>query len=200
MELDDFKNKNLSGNYSETEKNSDHNPLNQVIEAVVNHIKTQRKKVLIWISFLVMLSVIYTAVSRTTNNLSNAGYLLCAAGFILGSIYLYFRYKPLPGPYYALPVLEFIYKAERKIKFMNIGDWIIVILLLLILAAGGGMIFITRLSLYISNIQLLFVIWSLFFILLSIFGFYASKKLWEKEHGSIFNDLQKLRKMFDENR
>jgi purine-cytosine permease-like protein len=61
------------------------------------------------------------------------------------------------------------------------------------LGTGGGMIFITRLLQYTDNFITLLLIWIVFFVSLSIFGFYASKKNWKKEYESLFEELQKFK-------
>lgn len=199
MELDDFKKSNLKhdGNEIETSLNHD-SRTDQFLELIKTKIKNQRKKSLMWISFLLMLSVIYISVSARMDSLTSIGYHLCVIGFTLGAIYLYFRSRPLTNSIYTLPVLDFMDKAEQKINYMNLTDWLIVVPLLLILGAGGGMILITRLLNYTDNITLLIIIWIVFFTSLSIFGFIAGKKNWKKEYGQLLNDLHDLKKTLKE--
>lgn len=199
MELDEFKNSNLKhdGNKIETSLNHD-SRTNQFIESFKTEIKNQRKRSLIWICFLIGLSVIYISVSVRMDSLTRTGYHLCVIGFSLGALYIYFRYRSLPDSFYTMPVSDFIDKAEMNLKFMKLSDWLIVVPLLLILGSGGGIIFITRLLKYTDNFIILLIIWIVFFVALSIFGFYASKKNWKKEQQSLLEEFQKVRESLAE--
>ena len=194
MELDDFKNRNSRHNTIKSETGLINNSLMDVlIDSFKIEIKSQRKKSLIWISVLLMLGIIYLSTSARVSDFTSIGYHLTVIGFVLGGIYLYFRYRTLPDSIYTLPVLEFLDKAEKKIKFINLIDWLIIVPLLLMLGTGGGIIFTTRLLNYTDNITLLLIIWVIFFIALSIFGFVAGKKNWEKEHVVLLREFQKAR-------
>jgi hypothetical protein len=194
MELDDFKNRNSRHNTIKSETGLINNSLMDVlIDSFKIEIKSQRKKSLIWISVLLMLGIIYLSTSARVSDFTSIGYHLTVIGFVLGGIYLYFRYRTLPDSIYTLPVLEFLDKAEKKIKFINLIDWLIIVPLLLMLGTGGGIIFTTRLLNYTDNITLLLIIWVIFFIALSIFGFVAGKKNWEKEHAVLLREFQKAR-------
>jgi hypothetical protein len=200
MELDDFKNKNLVQTTNENGSGlGDNSVIDPFLESFKTEIKNQRRKSLIWISFLLVLSVIYISVSVRMDSLTSTGNHLCVIGFTLGAIYLYFRYRSLPDSFYSMPVLDFIDKAEKNLNFMNLTDWLIIIPLLLILGTGGGIIFITRLLNYTDNFTALIIIWIVFFIALSIFGFYASKKNWKKEHSQLFKEFQEFKKSMRDN-
>ncbi len=194
MELDDFKNSNLKKNENEIETNLNHNSrTDKFLELFKAEIKNQRKRSLIFMSFLLAMSVIYISVSVRMDSLTRTGYHLCVVGFILGALYIYFRYRALPDSFYTMPVSDFIDKVEMNLKFMKLSDWLIILPLLLILGTGGGMIFITRLLQYTDNFITLLLIWIVFFVSLSIFGFYASKKNWKKEYESLFEEFQKFK-------
>jgi len=199
MELDDFKKSNLNRDGNEIERSLNHDSrTDQFLELFKTEIKNQRKKSLIWISFLLMLSVIYISVSVRMDSLTSTGYHLCVIGFTLGAIYLYFRSRPLPNSTYTLPLLDFMDKAKQKINYMNLTDWLIVVPLLLILGTGGGIILVNRLLHYTPNTILLIIIWILFFISLCIFGFVVSKKKWKKEQQSLLEEFQKVRESLAE--
>ena len=207
MELDDFKNKNLAQTTNENGSALNNNSvIDQFIESFKTNIQVKRKKAITWILFLLVLGIIYISISvryssanGKFDNLTGIGFSLCTIGFILGAIYIYFRYRSLPDSFYSMPVLNFIDKAEKNLNFMNLTDWLIIIPLLLILGTGGGIIFITRLLNYTDNFTALIIIWIVFFVALSIFGFYASKKNWKKDHSQLFKEFQEFKKAMGEN-
>jgi hypothetical protein len=207
MELDDFKNKNFAKTTNENESGpNDNSVIDHFIESFKANIKVQRKKAITWALFLVILgllyiskSVFYSSGNGMFDNLTSIGFGLSTIGFILGAIYLYFRYRSLPDSFYGMPVLDFINKAEKNLNFMNLIDWLIIIPLLLILGTGGGIILITRLLNYTDNLTALITIWVVFFVSLSIFGFFASKKNWKKEHGQLFKEFQEFKKAMGDN-
>ena len=43
-------------------------------------------------------------------------------------------------------------------------------------------------------LPLAITIWIVFFVLISVFGFYASKKNWKKEHDELFKEFQEFKK------
>ena len=119
MELDDFKNSNLKKNEIETSLN--HNSgTDKFIESFKAEIKNQRKRSLIWMSFLIVLGAVYISVSVRMDSLTRTGYHLCVIGFILGALYIYFRYRALPDSFYTMPVSDFIDKVEMNLKFMKL--------------------------------------------------------------------------------
>jgi hypothetical protein len=197
MELDDFKNSNLKKKEDVIETSLNHNSrTDKFIELFKIEIKNQKKRSLKWMSFLLLLGVIYISVSVKMDSLTRTGYHLCVIGFILGALYVYFRYRALPDSFYTMPVSDFIDKVEMNLKFMKLSDWLIVLPLLLILGTGGGMIFITRLLQYTDDFITLLLIWIMFFVSVTIFGFYASKKNWKKEYESLFEEFQKFKESF----
>jgi hypothetical protein len=207
MELDDFKNKNLAKTTNENGSGiTDNSVIDHFLESFKTNIKVQRKKAITIALFLVILGLLY--ISRIVfyssgngkfDNLTSIGFGLSTIGFILGALYIYLKYKSVPDSFYAMPVSDFIDKVEKNLNFMNLIDWLIIIPLLLIIGTGGGIIFITRLLHYTENFTVLITIWIVFFISLSIFGFYASKKNWKKEHGQLFKEFQEFKKAMGDN-
>jgi len=185
MELDDFKNKKAEGNGSSVDN---------FLESFRKEIKKQRSAAFLIITILISLSVIYLSIFNRSDGLTRLGYILTSVGFISGAIYIFLRYKPFPDAFYTLPVKSFIDEAEKRLVYMNVFDWLIVIPLLLILGTGGGIIFVERLSNYTDNSILLIIIWVVFFIALSVFGTWASRKNWKKEHDSMLNELESFKK------
>jgi hypothetical protein len=199
MELDDFVNRNSKQNIIKLQRDSNNNSaLDTFLNSFKTELKNQRKKSIYWIIVLVMLGVVYLSVSTQANELTMIGYHLCVLGFVLGAIYLFFKSRPLPDSAYILPLAEFLVKAEKKMKFMNITDWLIIILLLLILGSGGGIIFTTRLLNYIDNLELLLIIWIAFFVALCIFAFVVSNKKWRIEQQSLLEEFQRARESLAE--
>ncbi len=199
MELDDFVNRNSKQNIIKLQRDSNNNSaLDTFLNSFKTELKNQRKKSIYWIIVLVMLGVVYLSVSTQANELTMIGYHLCVLGFVLGVIYLFFKSRPLPDSAYILPLAEFLVKAEKKMKFMNITDWLIIILLLLILGSGGGIIFTTRLLNYIDNLELLLIIWIAFFVALCIFAFVVSNKKWRIEQQSLLEEFQRARESLAE--
>jgi hypothetical protein len=121
------------------------------------------------------------------------GYLLMGAGLFLGAIYLYFRNKLFTPETYTLPIREFLERAERKITYFKLTDYLIVVPLLLIIGSGSGLVLITNLTRYTDNLALLIIIWVLFYISLCIFGFWAGRKDWEKEYGYILKRIIEMK-------
>lgn len=192
MELDDFKKNDWHGTSPGPASRQDLE-IGQFTGLFKDHMNKQRKKVLFTIIILSALSIIY--ISRLVKETSwmSMGYGLIIIGFILGAVYLYFANKPLPDRIYSLPMSYFLNKAEKKLVFMNLRDWLIVIPLLLTIGTGGGIIFIVSLLKYTSNFNLLIFIWISFFVILVAFAFYVSNKDWEKEHGEMLKKIRSLK-------
>ncbi len=146
-----------------------------------------------YITFNIMLAVIYLAIVRTRSGPEATGFSLLGAGCAAGALYLYLRYKPLPAGIYSLPVTEFLEKAEKQISYFRLIDYLIVVPLFLLLGTGGGIVFVTRLLRYSDNLMLLLVIWILFFVSLCIFGYFAGRKNWEKEFGPLYMNIRKMK-------
>lgn len=144
----------------------------------------------------IVLFILYTALASRQTGSTATGYLLCGLGFIMGAAYLYVRYRPLPASAYTLPIMEYLSKTEKRLRYFTSADYFIMIPLLVIIGTGAGMIFTGRLSQYTDREALLAVTWILFFIGLCIFGFFVGRKNWLKENSYIHNAVKEtLRSM-----
>ena len=196
MELDDFKKKHwkdsnfFPGNGSREER------INNLIDQFKSVQKTQRRKSIIWAGILITLALIYLSLQGNQTGLTNLGLVMIGTGFILGSVYFYFRYKPLTPISYSLPMVEFLSLAEKKLNYFNLTDWFVTVPLLLILGTGGGFIFVESLLKYTNHLTLLTIIWILFFLLLSLFGFLAGKKNWDKAYGGLVKKLIEMKRNY----
>jgi hypothetical protein len=121
------------------------------------------------------------------------GYLMIGAGLIIGAAYLFIRYKSFSPGTYSLPITEFLQRAEKKISYFNLTDYLIIIPILLFLGTGGGLVFVTSLLEYNDNSVLLIIIWIIFFLALSVFGFLAGRKNWEKDYGPLFQKIIEMK-------
>ena len=130
MELDDFKKKHRKasnvfyGNGSKEEER-----VNSLIEQFKSVQKIQRRESIIWAGILITLAVVYLSLQGHQTGLINLGLIMIGTGFILGSVYFYFRYKPVSPISYSLPMIEFLSLAEKKlnldddfIKFVRLGQ------------------------------------------------------------------------------
>jgi hypothetical protein len=142
---------------------------------------------------LVMMAVIYLALERNGDSLYSTGMLLLGVGFLSGAVYMFMKSRALKGSLYSLPVTEFLAVAEKRLSYIRISDWLVIIPILLLIGAGGGIVFTSRLLNYTSNLPLLISIWVVFFAGLIIFGYFAGRKNWEKEHGSLINEIRKIK-------
>ncbi len=191
MELDDFKGKKLTvaGNFAGSEDKII-TDLQQKVESA--NIK-QRRKLIYFSGMLIMMAVVYLALHRRGDTLYNTGMLVLGAGFISGAIYLFMKSRALKESLYSLPVTEFLTAAEKRLTYFRFADWLVTTSILLLLGAGGGMVLISRLLNYTDNLPLLIVIWVVFFTGIVVFGYFAGRKDWEKEHGSLIKEIRKLK-------
>lgn len=167
--------------------------IDDMINLFKSYEKNKRKKVLYIIIFNLFLAAVYITNMAAQKGLTALGYFILAIGIIGAVLYLLLRYRPLSTKSYSLPLREFVERAERKIKYLNTVDYIILMPLLLLLGTGGGIVFTTRLLRYTDNSTLLIIIWVLFFVLLCIFGFWAGRKTWQKEYGDIHDRIMKMK-------
>lgn len=194
MELDDFKKKYKKNmDYIKADDIGTGDRIDDMINLFKSYEKNQRKKVLYFIIIYFLFAVVYITNMAAQKGLTALGYSILAAGLVGAVLYFLLRYRPLSPKSYALPLREFVERAERKIKYLNSVDYIILIPLLLLLGTGGGMVFTTRLLRYTDNSTLLIIIWVLFFVSLCIFGFWAGKKIWQKEYGDIYDRIMKMK-------
>jgi hypothetical protein len=191
MELDDFKGiklplaGNLAGNEDEI--------IMDLLKKVEANNTKQRKQAIYFGGLLVVMAVIYLALERNGDSLYSTGMLLLGVGFLSGAVYMFMKSRALKGSLYSLPVTEFLAVAEKRLTYFRLSDWLTIIPILLVLGAGGGMVLISRLLNYTSNLPLLISIWVVFFTGLIIFGYFAGRKNWEKEHGSLINEIRKIK-------
>ncbi|MHC1731446.1 MAG: hypothetical protein AB9888_05425 [Bacteroidales bacterium] len=138
----------------------------------------------------IFLFISYTALASGQTGKTASGYLLCGLGFILGAAYLYFRYRPLPDSAYTLPIIDFLGKTEKRLRYFTGVDYIILIPILTLIGIGAGLIFTGRLSQYSGREGLLTMIWIIFFVGLCLFGYFAGRKKWLKENSDIHNAVK----------
>jgi hypothetical protein len=192
MELDDFK--SLKVKTAGILTDSGHDDLNNIMGRIRSYMGKKWKKAIIVAVADMAMAFIYISLSRTASPASKTGFIILAAGFFAGSVYLYLAGRPLSDSAYCRPMTEFLDIAEKRFRFMRLRDWLIVIPLLLILGTGGGMVFVERLSNYTDKVSLLAAIWIVFWIGLCIFAFIVSRKDWEKAYGAIVNEIREMRK------
>lgn len=185
MELDDFKKGKSRGSASP-------NRMDEMISLFKSYQAEQRKKSVYWSGFLILLSVIYFSLMRNLAVSSKAGMLILGVGCILGALYIFLRYRPLQASSFTLSTKDFLALAEDNLKYFKVIDWLIVIPLLLILGTGGGLVFVNSLLHHTDNAMLLIIIWCIFFPSLSVFGFFAGKKNWKRDYGTLLNDLEQM--------
>ncbi|MGE5402706.1 MAG: hypothetical protein ACM3S2_20095 [Ignavibacteriales bacterium] len=194
MELDDFRKDKWPASQPGNESAMNQSiPVSQFVGSFKTYINNTRKKSLLLIGILLALSIMYISRINQESGLLNMGYGLITMGCVLGAVYLYFGYKPLPVSFYSLSTIDFLKKAEQKLQFMRLIDWLIIVPVLLILGTGGGIVFTTVLSKYTDDFSLLLAIWIVFFISLSVFGFYAGRKQWKEEHGQMIEEIRNFK-------
>lgn len=194
MELDDFKKRNNKSKESETGDNLN---IDTVVDSLKKDEMNQKIKTFAKISFLAALSVVYLTLQKKSTPNSQLGLILCGIGFLLGAIFLYFRYRPIPSKFYNLSVDVVLKKSQERLKYFKISDYVILIPILMVIGTGGGLVLTDRLLRYTDNLVLIIIIWVIFFIMLSIFGFFVGKKNWEKEHGKLYREIDELLKNLD---
>jgi hypothetical protein len=194
MELDDFKKKKLNYHSSEPENETGYEErVDCLISIFKSYQKKHRKKVVVMIAVNTSLAMIYLLNMIHKTGLNALGYSMIGAGFIIGAAYLFIRYKTFSPGTYSLPITEFLLRAEKKISYCNLTDYLTLIPILLVLGTGGGLVFVTSLLKYTDNAVLLIIIWIIFFLALSVFGFVAGRKNWEKEYGPLFQKIIEMK-------
>jgi hypothetical protein len=147
---------------------------------------------------LIVLFILYTALAVNQTGATATGYRLCGLGFALGAAYLYFRYRPLPANAFTLPIMVYLHKAEKQLRYLTTVDYFIILPLLTIIGIGGGLILTGGLSKYTDRIGLLTVIWVIFFTGLCIFGFWAGRKTWTRDYSRIHDSVRETLKSIEE--
>lgn len=197
MELDDFKKLKSPKAQEGTDPVEKEEGISMITESFKAYQTQIKRRKILYVTFNIVLAVIYLAILSTRSGLEATGFSLLGAGFAAGALYLYLRYKPLPADIYSLPVTEFLEKAEKQVSYYRPVDYLIVVPLLLLLGTGGGMVFVTRLMRYTDNFILLLVIWILFFVMLCVFGYFAGRKDWKKEFGPLYMNIRKMKENID---
>ncbi|MCU0379339.1 MAG: hypothetical protein MUC78_13880 [Bacteroidales bacterium] len=196
MELDDFKGinlpqaENLTGNKDKVIKE-----LQQKVEA--NYAK-QRKQAVYFSAMLIIMAVVYLPLQRLGDTWYKTGIMLLGGGFISGAVYLFIKSRLLKGSLYSLPVIEFLTTAEKRLTYFRLTDWLVIIPIFLALGTGGGLVFISRLLNYTDRLPLLILIWVVFFIGLVIFGYFAGRGNWKRDHGALLSEIRKVRAALSE--
>lgn len=184
-------NDKFSGGYSTADSNRETGKLDpdKLIWLFTEFEKKQAARKRLVISINIILFVLYTAVAVNQTGTTATGYRLCGLGFILGAAYLYFRYRPLPASAFTLPIMVYLRKAEKQLRYFTAVDYLILLPLLGIIGIGGGLIFTGGLSNYTDRIGLLTGIWAVFFTGLCIFGFWAGRKNWIRDNSQIHRTI-----------
>jgi len=137
-----------------------------------------------------VLFIIYVAIASNQTGKIAAGYHLCGLGFVAGAVYLYLRYRPLPSSAYALPIMDYLRKTEKRLRYFTRVDYLILIPILVTIGIGGGLILTDRLLHYTDRQGLITIIWTVFFIGLCVFGYFAGRKNWRRDNGSIHEAIK----------
>lgn len=190
----------LSGNYNSTDNEGKTGKLDpdQLIELFRQFEKKQASRRRLVIGVNTVLFILYTAVAASQTGATATGYRLCGLGFVLGAAYLYFRYRPLPANTYTLPIMVYLRKAEKQLRYLTRVDYLIILPLLIIIGIGGGLILTDRLSNYTDRIGLLTGIWVIFFTGLCSFGFWAGRKTWLRDYSKIHETVRETLKSIEE--
>jgi hypothetical protein len=151
------------------------------------------RKVRLHIALLVSMTLIYLTLAVSGE--LKEGLLIIATGFMAGAIYLAFRYRPLPDDYFCLPLTEFIKLAKTRLIYFSLSDWLIIPVILILLGIGGGIHLVSRLTQYTDAKNLIIIIWVAFYTGLCIFGYFAGRKNWIKEHADLLKYLKKFDNM-----
>lgn len=180
-------NDKFSGDYSTADSNGETGKLDpdRLIGLFTEFEKKQQARRRLVTGINIVLFVIYTGIAANQTGVTATGYRLCGLGFVLGAAYLYFRYRPLPASAYTLPIMVYLRKAEKQLRYFTTVDYLVIIPLLIMIGIGGGLILTGRLSNYTDRIGLLSGIWAVFFTGLCIFGFWAGRKNWIRDNSQI---------------
>ena len=200
MELDDFKRKKrLTNDVAAGVDKSDTVKEDNIIDLFRSYQKKNKRKATFMVVMNFVLAAFYITNLFFQTGMEAIGYFLVGAGVFGGAIYLFLRYKTFTHETYSLPIKDFLERAERKISYFNLTDYLIVIPLLLIIGSGGGLVFIANLLKYTANDTLLIIIWILFYISLCVFGFWAGKRNWQKTYGDLFEKITEMKNSYSGN-
>ncbi|MGE5349464.1 MAG: hypothetical protein ACM3NP_09325 [Actinomycetota bacterium] len=189
-------NDKTEGNYHAADNNGMTGRLDP--EMLIELFRKSEKKQARMRIMLIMLFILYTALAASQSGATATGYRLCGLGFVLGAAYLYFRYRPLPANAYTLPIMVYLRKAEKQLRYLTTVDYFIILPLLIIIGIGGGLILTGGLSNYTDRIDLLTGIWVIFFTGLCIFGFWAGRKTWIRDYSKIHDNVRETLKSIEQ--
>lgn len=189
-------NDKTEGNYHAADNNGMTGRLDP--EMLIELFRKSEKKQARMRIMLIMLFILYTALAASQSGATATGYRLCGLGFVLGAAYLYFRYRPLPANAYTLPIMVYLRKAEKQLRYLTTVDYFIILPLLVIIGIGGGLILTGGLSNYTDRIDLLTGIWVIFFTGLCIFGFWAGRKTWIRDYSKIHDNVRETLKSIEQ--
>lgn len=194
MELDDFKMKGKEfENFKQNDEQSTQGNFNSLITDLKAADLKGRRQIIFFIIIIFSLITVYSSVRTRQNGPESIGYEILIGGFILILIYGFSQLLMVKNVDYTAPALVFLKKAEKRHTFMKLSDWFITMPLLAILGTGGGFILYHSFAVYHVNLKLLMVIYTILFIMLVIFGFWASRRNWKKEKGEILDRIKKMR-------
>lgn len=197
MELDDFKRKHEVRKPDSPDIEADQKVrVDDLVNQFREYQKKKRKHSFLMIFINTLLALIYLRYAILQSGLTAIGYYLLGFGVIAGVIFLFFRYKSLSPETYSLPVSKFLEKAEKKITYFSIIDYLIIVPVLIVLGTGGGLVFTGSLLKYTDNSLLLIVIWVCLFITFCVFGFFAGRKSWQKEYGKFFLKISEMKNQY----
>ena len=191
-----MKNDRIQDNNGTDRKNLENGKLDP--DRLIGLFRKFEKKQARWRIVLIVLFILYTALAVNQTGATATGYRLCGLGFVLGAAYLYFRYRPLPANAYTLPIMVYLRKVEKQLRYLTTVDYFIILPLLITIGSGGGLILTGRLSNYTDRIGLLTGIWVIFFTGLCIFGFWAGRKTWIRDYSRIHENVKETLKSIEE--
>jgi H+/gluconate symporter-like permease len=192
MELDDFKKIKMNPMTDKAGRGEDQYA--SLMDRIRENLTMRKKKAMYFALIDFVIAVIYVAALRKDELYTNIGLTLVCTGLALGAAYLYSKSRMIKNSLYSLPLVNFLEETEKRLTFMRLYDWLTVIPLLLMLGTGGGFIFISRLSRYTRNIEMIIIIWVVFFIALVVFAFTISRKDWQKEQGALLDSVMEIKK------
>jgi hypothetical protein len=195
MELDDFKKRKKDPTIVDPNQTEINRKADELITIFKSYDEKQRRGSVAFMVINFCLGAIYLTNLARQAGMVQLGFFIGGIGFIAAAVYIYLRYKPLPPSSYSMPLTEFLVRAEKKFRFFNPADYVIISMLLAVFGTGGGLIFVGSLHKYTDKTVLLSAIWIIFYIFLVVFAFWASLKNWKKEYGSLLQSIEEMRSL-----